>query len=92
MSKVKTRCPGCSEPIKARKHVFCTACGRRNPLLAPRVVRRRTAAKAADPVADMETWRQQRAWREITASPDPDQREFLFKSYFSDFLKGGGAA
>ena len=34
------------------------------------------------PVADLATVRRQQAWREITASPNPDTRESLYGAYF----------
>ena len=97
MAKGKGRCPGCGSEMKL-KHRFCTSCGRRNPLLvAPRTRARGAAAKSASasvfksggpyaPVADLAAVRRQQAWREITASPNPDTRESLYEAYF------GGAA
>jgi hypothetical protein len=92
--KAKPTCLGCGH-LMGRKDRFCSNCRRRNPNVAARPVMTGKAAagtvtKAAAagyaPVASLQAVRQQQAWREINASPNPETRETLFQAYF------GGAA
>ena len=86
MAKIRTRCPGCSSPIRASKDAFCGQCGRRNPLLAPRVVRRRTAAKTAGyaPVIPLQAGaiRESPLGRAYYRENDPARRELVADAIF----------
>lgn len=77
----KPRCPGCSSRIRPKKDAFCPMCGRRNPLLAPRVVRRRAAVKSAGsglaPVVDLGPFRRSGLAAEFYQESDPGRREML---------------
>ena len=92
--KAKATCLGCGH-MMGRNDRFCSNCRKRNPNVAARPVMTGKAAtgmvtKAAGnyaPVADLRAVRQQQAWREIMASPNPQVREDAIAAYF-----GGGAA
>ena len=90
---MKPRCPACSARMRAKdKH--CSACGRRNPLFAPKGGQ---AAKAVRPVlvksagpANVADIRYGQLLREIHAETNPDQRE-VYTRQLTDLLRGGAA-
>jgi len=90
MANVKARCPGCSARMRAKdKH--CSACGRRNPLFAPKGGQ---AAKAARPVL-VKSARQTASdhWmREMYADNDPGRRVQLWDMAHPELGNPKGAA
>ena len=89
----KARCPACSARMRAKdKH--CSACGKRNPLFAPKGGQ---AAKAVRPVlvksarpATVTEIRHAQLLREIRQEPDPARRE-VFTGQLVALMKGNVA-
>ena len=97
--KRKGTCPRCGMPMKLKRR-YCTNCGNGNPLLvAPRQRRRpapaavKSAGSGFAPVMNLRPAVPARdpKWAAVLADPDPNARERLLRTYFSEFTDGGAA-